>query len=165
MISINDSRFDQTYLEWAGKFLLCLGCNPILIDSDVPSVNDGVTISMMMMNNTVQPIESKIKTDIYRELKYLKNSHLNEVLLGYDSHTYTLNQMALVLDQIVTKRRRKDYLLRIKSAFSLSAKLENIANYYFDFSIIDEPIPDINILQITYLGQRNLSNYEPSRIY
>lgn len=148
IIPTTDDRFVNTFVYWSIDVLGQLGNNPLLDE-----FNDTI------ITRYVQPQRGKSKkqvleSSILHSYDLLKKSINDEALLCYDSAVYKYDYLCEEIAYFLSKQTTFECEIKLFTAFELSNNLSNLRDTSDNSQIIDNPIPDVNVIVLTYTGPK-----------
>ena len=139
MIPINDVRFEDTLSNWLGN---------ALIATQQMSGSCLITPFDFAISRHVGKPAERVRSDIKFSLPLFKKNVVSNVILGYDPKYCSFHQLAYIVEQINSKRRRLDYSLMVTTSYSFTNSINS--------EFLDYPIPKLNLLLICYSGPKEI---------
>jgi hypothetical protein len=140
LISVNDRRFNKTWIDWTDRILWHLDSTPSLYGADYVSTLD------FNVYEPNQAPDKEIPRRIYQALTKMRSTPLEVVYIGYDADYAESITLSTILTQFMARRKRFDYEVHATSAYALTHSLNT--------EFLDYPIPRLNIIAVTYLGSK-----------
>lgn len=137
-IGKTDPRFGRVYERWQSEVTMSLLNNEF-------SMNFFDSARIVLSNQGLTPPKC-LRRDIKTAINYLKYTTLDTLIVGYDSTYMNFAEMAQLLDEILAKRRRKDYRIKATNCVGLTEQLAP--------RLMSTLTPDLNFLMITYTGEK-----------
>ncbi len=137
-VGVLDPRFFKVFDNWSYHFFIALARHPM-------SHNYTGSFEFIVSNHGGN-LDKQVRADVKTAIKHLQSSPTDTMIVGYDTAYIKLSYLKSIVDQILSKRRRKDYELDVSNCFSVTAKLCP--------ELLDDRLPRLNLLMITYNGAK-----------
>ena len=138
LIKQSHPRFPQVFDDWVTSLVIDL------VQRDLTE-KWAETFCFVLSTQSRKP-EVTVLKDLFRMLHVAEQSRFDMLWCGYDTDYVDYASLVTILDSYNRRRRRRDYQIYAASAFQITVGV--------NLELIDEPIPDLNIMAITYAGQR-----------
>lgn len=134
LIEATDYRFSKTIVDWLTNMSISQS------DSTISS-NYFEHIELVYLNP-----HQNIAYDILKSINYQKTSLITEQWLCYDANIYSIASLALKLINYRHKTKRKDVILSLATAFSITNNMS--------VELLDYNIPYVNVIAVNYTGPK-----------
>jgi len=128
--------------------------------SDTPLITYTESLAFELYIKPLYPDPTrKIAKMIRNSVIYLKRTRFNDILIGVPSTRISAKKLRDEIAHFLTKRREKSYEIHTLSSHSFTYLADNFAGTS-STNCLDEQIPNLHLIHISYLGPKLSINLE-----
>ena len=138
LIAVDNPIFPRVYARWTMDIMQAM-----FDQSPSMSIIENLEFWIGTHN---KPVEEAIRADFKKMVNKYRGSRTDHVICCYDTTTFSMEEIWLETRQIMRQKRKKDFELRLISAFNLTQAI--------DVDLLDYQLPDINLILMNFTAAK-----------